>query len=300
MNYKQTLCYLTFLSLSAATLPALAADDLDLYGIDTEEVELTPIEEQALELALQIQEKQQIMTTEAGNGYIQYVYGAQKPSVICSPLRVCDLALQQGETIVSLFLGDSARWSLEPATEGGEYFSREHVIIKPLDLNIKTNLIITTNRRIYHVNLVSTKNQYTPQVSFIYPEDALAKFKAKQQQKQIAYNNAVIPETGEYLGNLDFNYEITGDQTQWKPVRIYNDGQKTIIEMPETMQSNEAPAFLVTKLNINSKNSDQLVNYRVQNNKYIVDSVFYEGKLIAGVGSNQDEVIITRTVKEKK
>ena len=70
--------------------------------------------------------------------------------------------------------------------------------------------------------------------------------------------------------------------------------------MPETMQSNEAPAFLVTKLNKNSKNSDQLVNYRVQNNKYIVDTVFYEGKLIAGVGSNQDEVIITKTEKENK
>ena len=40
--------------------------------------------------------------------------------------------------------------------------------------------------------------------------------------------------------------------------------------------------------------------YKFQNNKYIVDSVFYEGKLIAGVGSNQDEVIITKIEKEKK
>lgn len=289
---------LAILVCSLSTLNYANADDLDYYGLDSEDIELTPIEQQALALSLQIQEKQQIMTTEAGNGYIQYVYGAQKPSVVCSPLRVCDLSMQQGEHIISLFLGDSARWTLEPATVGeGGVYTTEHVIIKPLDLNIKTNLIITTDRRIYHVNLVSTRDKYMPQVSFVYPEEALAKFKAKQQQHQTAYNNATIPETGEYLGNLDFKYTITGDQTEWKPVRVYNDGKKTIIEMPETMNANEAPAFVVTRYNTNSSSNEQLVNYRVQNNKYIVDAVFFEGELIAGVGSNQDKVIIRREIK---
>jgi type IV secretory pathway VirB9-like protein len=33
----------------------------------------------------------------------------------------------------------------------------------------------------------------------------------------------------------------------WKPVRVYNDGRKTIIEMPGTMQQTEAPTLLVVR-----------------------------------------------------
>ena len=37
-----------------------------------------------------------------------------------------------------------------------------------------------------------------------------------------------------------------------------------------------------------------MVNYRVQNNRYIVDTVFDKAMLIVGVGRNQERVIITR------
>lgn len=37
-----------------------------------------------------------------------------------------------------------------------------------------------------------------------------------------------------------------------------------------------------------------LVNYRVQGNRYIVDTVFDRAILIAGVGSSQDRVTISR------
>ena len=60
------------------------------------------------------------------------------------------------------------------------------------------------------------------------------------------------------------------------------------------MEANEAPAFVVTRYSETSKSTEQLVNYRVQNNKYIVDAVFYEGTLIAGVGSDQTKVTIRR------
>ena len=86
--------------------------------------------------------------------------------------------------------------------------------------------------------------------------------------------------------------------TTWYPVRVYNDGVKTIIECPSAMNSNEAPSLIVTKFNKNSKNQEQLINYRLQNNKYIVDGLFYEAELISGVGSNQDKVVIRRTNDE--
>ena len=88
---------------------------------------------------------------------------------------------------------------------------------------------------------------------------------------------------------------MTGDDVAWKPVRVYNDGKKTIIEMPSTMNSNESPALLVTRYNKTSRNSEQLVNYRVQNNRYIVDALFYEAELVSGVGSEQDKVTVRRS-----
>lgn len=292
---KKLLSAAIFATLATTVYADADADvtDLDIYAGD-EEVELTPSEQQALEISQRVQEKSQIPVTEAGNGYVQFVYGAQKASVVCALLRVCDIQLQAGESTKEIFLGDAARWTVEPATVGeGGIYSTEHIIIKPLDVNLKTNLVVTTNRRIYHVNLTSTKDQWMPQVSFVYPEDAMAKFKAKQKIERQEVQKKTTPE-GEYLGDLDFEYSIEGDKSPWYPVRVYNDGTKTIIEMPKTMASTEAPAFVVTQYAKDSKSTEQLVNYRVQNNKYIVDAVFYEGTLIAGVGSDQTKVTIRR------
>ena len=291
---KNLLNVAIFVALTTTTAAyAEEVTDFDIYAGD-EEVELTPSEQQALEISQKVQEKSQIPVTEAGNGYVQFVYGAQKASVVCALLRVCDIQLQPGESTKEVFLGDAARWTVEPATVGeGGIYSTEHIIIKPLDVNLKTNLVVTTNRRIYHVNLTSTKDQWMPQVSFVYPEDAMAKFKAKQKIERQEVVKKTTPD-GEYLGNLDFAYYINGDKSPWYPVRVYNDGQKTIIEMPKAMEANEAPAFVVTKYSEDSKTTEQLVNYRVQNNKFIVDAVFFEGALIAGVGSDQTKVTITK------
>ncbi len=104
-----------------------------------------------------------------------------------------------------------------------------------------------------------------------------------------------IPQTGEYLGNLSFNYDVTGN-ARWKPVRVYNDGRKTIIEMPDTLQQGEAPTLLVVRKDggVFSDAETQMVNYRVQGNRYIVDTIFDKAILVAGVGSSQDRVTITR------
>jgi type IV secretion system protein VirB9 len=103
------------------------------------------------------------------------------------------------------------------------------------------------------------------------------------------------PATGEYLGDLKFDYELSGSAS-WKPVRVFNDGRKTIIEMPGTMQQTEAPTLLVVRKEGGMFRDDEtvLVNYRVQGNRYIVDTVFDRAILIAGVGGSQDRVTISR------
>ncbi|MHB8977493.1 MAG: P-type conjugative transfer protein TrbG [Trichloromonadaceae bacterium] len=229
------------------------------------------------------------------NGSIIFLYGAQQPSIVCAVLQVCDVALQAGELVNSIHLGDTARWTIEPAITGSGASEVQHLIIKPLDVGLETSLAVTTNRRTYHFRLRSHRTQYMPQVAFSYPEDAMAKWEKIKSREVQDQRERTIPETGEYLGNLNFDYEVSGSAA-WKPLRVYNDGAKTIIQMPETMAQTEAPTLLVVRKEGGLFTSDEtvMVNYRLQGDRYIVDTVFDKAILIAGVGSSQDRVMIKR------
>ncbi|MBL8368422.1 MAG: P-type conjugative transfer protein TrbG, partial [Candidatus Accumulibacter sp.] len=209
------------------------------------------------------------------NGSIKFLYGAQQPSIVCAVLQVCDVALQPGEQVNSINLGDTARWTVEPAITGSGGGEVQHLIIKPLDVGLETSLVVTTNRRTYHFRLRSHRTRYMPQVSFTYPEDAMAKWEAIKTREGRDRRDNTLPQTGEYLGNLSFDYEVSGSAA-WKPLRVYNDGSKTIIQMPSTMAQGEAPTLLVVRKDGGLFSDDEtvMVNYRVQGNRYIVDAVF--------------------------
>lgn len=228
-------------------------------------------------------------------GQIKYVYGVHQPSIVCAVLQVCDVALQAGEQVNSINLGDTARWTVEPAITGSGVTEVQHLIIKPLDVGLETSLVVSTNRRSYHLRLRSHRTEYMPKVSFMYPEEALAKWDAIQRREKQERINNTLPSTGEYLGDLSFNYELSGS-VPWKPVRVYNDGRKTIIEMPDKMQQTESPTLLVVSKEGGLFTDDEtvMINYRVQSNRYIVDAVFDRAILISGVGRSQERVTITR------
>lgn len=229
------------------------------------------------------------------DGAIKYLFGAQQTSIVCAVMRVCDLALQPGEQVNGIHIGDSGRWGIEPAVSGSGSGEIIHVLIKPFDVGLETTLFIATNRRTYSINLKSHKTKYMPTVSFVYPEDAAAKWDMLKKQAEQKKVDNTIPETGEYLPNLNFNYSISGSAS-WKPVRVYNDNVKTVIQMPKEMLNQEAPTLLVIRNSKGLFSSDEkvMVNYRLQGDRYIVDSIFDKAILIVGVGSNQTKVTITR------
>lgn len=236
------------------------------------------------------------MTPVTGsNGAIRFLYGAQQPSIVCAVLQVCDVALQAGELVNSIHLGDTARWTVEPAITGSGSAETQHLIIKPMDVGLETSLVVTTNRRTYHFKLRSHRTEYMPQVAFTYPEEALAKWDTIQSKDKQEHEQKTMPQTGEYLGDLFFDYDLDGDAI-WKPIRVYNDGTKTILQMPGAMAQTEAPTLLIVREEGSLFSDDEtvMVNYRVQGNRYIVDSVFDQAILIAGVGNSQDRVTITR------
>lgn len=229
------------------------------------------------------------------DGSIRFLFGAQQPSIVCAVLQVCDVELQAGEQVNSIHLGDTARWTVEPAITGSGPAEVQHLIIKPMDVGLSTSLIVTTNRRTYHLRLRSHRTEFMPRVAFTYTEDAMAKWDAIKAREVKEKQTSTIAQTGEYLGDLSFAYEVAGSAV-WKPVRVYNDGTKTILQMPSAMQQTEAPTLLVVRKDggVFTDEETVMVNYRVQGDRYIVDTVFDKAVLIAGVGRSQDRVTITR------
>ncbi len=285
---------LTGLLVSALT----HADSLEDQYFSNENPVLTPQEKQALAIAQRWQSGEGnggIKPIAARDGYVQFVFGTQSPSIVCAVLQVCDIALQAGEYVNSIQLGDTARWNIEPAISGSGSGEIQHLLVKPLDVGLETSLVVTTDRRTYHIRLRSHRSQYMPSVSFIYPEEVLAKWENIQSRQRQNRENNTIPHTREYLDDLSFDYDISGSAT-WKPVRVFNDGRKTIIEMPRSMQQTEAPTLLVVHKagGVFSDPETAMVNYRVQGDRYIVDSIFGQAILISGVGSNQDKITITK------
>lgn len=273
---------------------------LELYLSDKVNWKMTPQEQEAIAIAERWKTRSAngIKPVEGPNGSVQFLFGASQPSIVCAVLQVCDVELQPGEQVNSIHLGDTVRWFVEPAITGYGPSETQHLIIKPQDVNLDTSLVVATNRRTYSFRLRSHRTQFMPKVSFVYPEDAAKKWEEIKSREIKEHEKATLPETGEYLGDLNFNYTIDGS-SRWKPVRVYNDGKKTIIQMPSTMSQTEAPTLLVVHGDDSifpwgQSAEEILVNYRVQDDRYIVDQVFDKAILIAGVGSQQERVTISR------
>lgn len=272
----------------------------DLYLGEKNPV-LSPLEKQALAIGNQWRSPSPnpgVVPTTGHHGFIQLVFGVTQPRIVCAVLQVCDMALQPGEQISGVNMGDTARWLLEPAVTGRGDNAIQHIIIKPLAINLNTNMVVTTDRRTYNIRLRSHRSEYMAQVSFVYPEEALDKWKHLQTNAQTQRDQQTLPETGEYLGNLDFGYRVSGN-APWKPVRVFNDGVKTVIQMPASMSQTEAPTLLAIreKTGLFADDEEVLVNYRVQSSRYIVDGLPDKVVLVAGVGSDQDKITIEREQK---
>ncbi|HWF59619.1 MAG TPA: P-type conjugative transfer protein TrbG [Nitrospira sp.] len=229
------------------------------------------------------------------NGFITFPYGVNQISIVCAPLHVCDVALQPGEHVNSVNVGDNVRWSIEPALTGSGADEVQHVIIKPREVGLETSLVVATNRRAYYLRLRSHKTRYMPQVAFSYPEDSAVKFEMLKARQQREIKEKTIPHTSDYLPKLSFEYDVAG-QASWKPVRVYNDGARTVIEMPPSIAQTEAPILLIVRKEggLFTDAEEVMVNYSLQDRRYIVDTVFEKAVLVAGVGSNQDRVTIQR------
>ncbi len=243
------------------------------------------------------------------SGAVEYPYGYSRPTVTCAPLHVCTIALQDGEAVTSISIGDTVRWLLQSASAA----NKPVLMIKPTQAGLSTNLVVTTDKgRVYYIHLVSSKIEYTPMVTWYDPaamtRDLSAEAQASARQKaeleaaiaaaklaaeQAKAQRVVADKSVGKLDptTLDFAYSCIGDAA-FRPARVFANDTHTFIQLPPGASTRDVPAvFNVTN------NETELLNSRLVNGYYIIDGKPAKLSLVLGVGERAQTVKCEKTVQ---
>jgi type IV secretion system protein VirB9 len=203
-----------------------------------------------------------------------------------SPGRVTLIALQAGEGLVSVSSGDTARWIVSDTSSGSNLDKRVQILVKPTRADLKTNIVITTDRRTYLLDMVANPSAWMASVSWSYPLDKIAALRSAATDAQARAPIA----TEVALEQLNFRYAVTGDSPPWRPLRAFDDGAHVFIQFPAAIAQGELPPLFV----VGAGGDAQLINYRFRAPYYIVDRLFGAAELRLG-GAKADVVRIART-----
>jgi P-type conjugative transfer protein TrbG len=196
--------------------------------------------------------------------------------VYTKPERITDIAFETGEILLSIGGGDSQRWTISETQSGKESSIKKHIFVKPHQMGISTNLVVTTDKRTYHIELHCLNNvPYQAVVSWKYPASniILGNGFFGVESKQLT------PMSGLGYKQLNFNYHfVAREYPAWMPRRVFDDGHKTYIEFPEGMQNTEAPVIY----GISRAKEQEVLNYRRYKNFYIIDHLIEVAELTVG------------------
>jgi type IV secretion system protein VirB9 len=252
-----------------------------------------PVPPRASRAELRVRTANRLATLEpAKSGYLdaKQVYPFSDGAiyhVLTAPGEVTDITLQPGEKLGAVAAGDTVRWVIGDTSSGSGDRKQTHVLVKPFASGLATNVVITTDRRTYHLALTSTAGTAMAALSWTYPEDQLIALRAAAEQTEAARPVA----SGLQIEQLHFDYLISGDQPAWRPLRAFDDGRQTFIEFPASLAVGEAPPLFL----VDANGTASLVNYRVEGRYYVVDRIFDAAELRLGL-KHQQIVRITRTL----
>lgn len=228
-------------------------------------------------------------------GRVMFAYSESAPTIVCAPIHVCDIELQAGEVVLGApHVGDAVRWRISPAISGTDEHKVTHLIVKPTESGLDTNLVIPTDRHMYHLRLVSSVNRYVSSVGFYYPEEQEQEWAAFTRTSAgndtAAHGAGEMPTVAVNRLNFDYRIKVVKGKPAFKPLRAMDDGYHTYIAMNEDLPQQVAPALI----GISHSGDEQMINYRLKGNIYIVDGIVYKLALVSGVGSHQERVELTR------
>lgn len=318
------------LSLLSAILSCLFCSSYSAFAdnVDLDDRDLKTLSK------LDLLDAKQVAGTAYKAGLVTFTYGSGIPTVVCALLELTDLAFEKGESILSVQLGDSVRWNIESAISGSANDSVEHLIVKPLEAGLKTSMLITTDRRTYHIRLKSTEADFMPAVVFSYPnslklpskkhygDDSYLQYTSNYDSNEdhndysetnssLKYYSSV--QNVSYEGNSrpalnvaatyndstqrrNYNYSVDGD-SKIIPQNVYDDGKRTFIVMNNPINSSYLP--VLQEISSESflffgEDKTNTINFTYFDNTFVVDGIYSHLRLISKNGEEKQSADVVR------
>jgi type IV secretion system protein VirB9 len=218
-------------------------------------------------------------TVRTGDAVV-FPYGRVQPTVTCAPLRACVIELEPGEVVLGKASGDAERWLIDQ-TATGVKGKTVLVVVKPTACNLTTNLVLSTDRRVYDLSLVSVActgaaggpaAEYTRFVRFYYPDPLLTGADSGAGTRRLRDDES-RPE------RLRFEYALRADKhVRWAPVAVYDDGVHTYVRFADDMARGPLPVLR----ELSEGGTPRLINYTVEANAFITDRVIDRAELVMG------------------
>lgn len=201
-----------------------------------------------------------------------------------TPEFLSTILLEEGETLQTSAAGDTSRWMVEAVPAAGTKETRTLIMVKPVKAGLRTNIVLVTDRRTYLVEAISVAS--TSQKGRTYSAQIAWRYSGRSA---LSLGAARVP-----LDSLNFNYAIKAvhGKPRWMPDRVFDDGMRTYVEFPQSLSATEAPPLFVI-----GESGPELVNYRVSQNRYVIDQLFDKAEL--RIGDKRPQIVRLERVKKK-
>ncbi len=157
-----------------------------------------------------------------------------------------DIQLADAEEIKTIAAGDSVGWQIVG--------SGQHIFIKPMANDARTNLSIITTKRTYIFDLSSRSPERRGTIAY------LVRFRYPELD---ATSALVSSAANTYAPRFNFEYKISGSHAI-EPRRVFDDGQFTYFQFDRKL---EMPAIFV----VGPDGKEGLVNYRIEGPYVVVE-----------------------------
>jgi P-type conjugative transfer protein TrbG len=232
-----------------------------------------------------------------------FAFGHVRPVLRCAPLRACAVELEAGELVLATSLGDSERWLLQAASSGPG--ARTPIlVVKPTACDLSTNLVVSTDRRIYEIALDSPpcKNadsgeatynprlQYTGVARFYYPDDLVRRWSDEEQAaregaERLAQGTTPLAPVAR-LAHLNFDYSWDRSRRwPWVPNQVFDDGEHTFIGLSPAARLAEMPLLF----SLGQHGELAILNYHLEGQTLVADRVLERAVLVVGSAKKKDE-----------
>lgn len=163
------------------------------------------------------------------------------------------------EEIEILTLGESYPWKLNPVGK--------RLFIRPLQINVNTNMTIITTKRTYQFQIKSgsyeegADEELVYSVKFFYPDTTKKYVSSKTEKKDDVFNLDLNNP------NLNFDYVMTGNIQDLSPIKTFDDGVKTYFEFKNNN------AYIPTIYAVDTNGNETELDYKIEGDFVVIDSV---------------------------